>query len=451
MGDVAFDSRLDADGWRRLAKTFVEDGLVSDALDAVGRGLAAIGKPRTEVAQGLSDILERLQIHPESIALEASMAKACTDAGLFDRGLVHAERAAEGQPENPDGHRALSDALWKLGRAEPSLDALHHVLWLRPNDLDAALLLAERLVECGRAPSAKLIVNRIRDRIAPTAEGELRIGRLLRTCGMNEAALWCLEKAVALDGQSAHAHYELALAYMATNAMEAAVGELRETLALRNDWNEPLRKLIEAYRWLGRVPEAEEAEIQLRNRPSLTLDVEIEIEGQAPINQSGDFVDESEITGKLRLIPVAELLQFLAHRRLTGVLRVTSEQRRGSIEIFKGEVVGAELANSPTLQERLLSSGIVTTETLHATGLAQRELGAGAFCAALVEWDLADEKAIDRTCFTHCQGVLAELIGWEDGQIDFVSAESYEHEPKIRYEVPFILLETMRKLDEAGQ
>ena len=52
--------------------------------------------------------------------------------------------------------------------------------------------------------------------------------------------------------------------------------------------------------------------------------------------------------------------------------------------------------------------------------------------------------------FLHCQAVIGEMINWVDGQIDFVSGAAYEGEPTIRFDVAHLLLETIRKLDEAN-
>lgn len=437
---------LDAEAWLRLAKTFVEDGRTTDAIEAIGRAESLCRSSDANLVGQISLLFDTVAEHPDAHSLDLRLAKSCARAEHVDRAILHAERGVAHDIEDADGHRLLAELYWRKGRTEEALDALARVLWMKPNEVDPALLLAERLVHAGRINSARMIVERIREQVPPTAEGELRVGRLLRQCGFAEAALWRLEKAVALAGDSAHAHYELALAYVETGSPVVALDELKEVIRLRDDWNEPLRRLIQLYRQLDMNEEADRAEEQLAARPALTLDVDIEMIEE---DDTGDeFVDASEITGKLRLIPVPELLQFLAQRNLTGVLRVSAPETSGQIEIYQGSVVGAELAGTPTLQETLLDTGVVTPETLDASGLGQSELGAGAFCAALVEWDLADENTLERTCFNHCQRILAELIGWSDGQIDFVSSETYEHEPKIRFDVPFLLLETMRKLDE---
>lgn len=440
---------LDADAWLRLAQRFVEDGRTTEALEAIARTEGLCRPSDRNLVGELSLLLDAVADHPEASTLELRMAKTCARTEHLERAILHAERGVASDIDNADAHLLLADLYWKKGRREEAIDALARVLWLRPNEVDAALLLAERLVDVGRFKSAHMIVDRIGDDVPPTAEGELRVGRLLRQCGLAEAALWRLEKAVALAGDSAHAHFELALAYVETGSPAVAIDELKEVVRLRDDWNEPLRRLAQVYRQLDMLAEAEQAEQQLNARPLLTLDVDIEMIEEN--DEDSEFVDASEITGKLRLIPVPELLQFLAQRKLTGVLRVSAAQTSGQIEIYEGSVVGAELAGTPSLQEILLKTGVITSDTLDASGLTQKELGAGAFCAALVEWDLADQNTLERTCFHHCQGILAELIGWSDGQIDFVSSETYDHEPKIRFDVPFLLLETMRKLDEEAR
>ncbi len=395
---------LDADAWRRLATSFIADGRIPDAIDAIARAQLLCPPRSGQVLLEVSKVLEILSAHAQTAPLQLRMARTCAAAGFIDRGILHVERALDHDQDNPDAHRDLSELLWKRGRRDESIDALHRVLWMRRDDVDTALLIAERLLELGRDKSARMIVRRITDKIPPTGEAELRIGRLLRKCAMPEQALWRLEKAVVLLSESAHAHFELALAYTETKRLAAAVDELAETARLRPDWGEPLRRLAFLQRELGRISEAAEIEAQLESRP-VTLDIDEVI----AVEDTDEFNDTSELSGHLRLMPVAELLQFLAQRNLTGILRVTSDLGVGSIEIYRGTVIGAQL------------DGIT----------------------------VANGERDERARFQHCQTVIGEMICWTEGQIDFVSSGPYDREPPVRFEVPHLLLETMRMLDEA--
>jgi tetratricopeptide (TPR) repeat protein len=394
---------LDADAWRLLAEKFATERQIPETLDAIARARHLSSPKNPEVIFSISTVLESIGEDPSTTQAHLSVAKTCFTAGLLDRAVYHVEKALEHDPENIAAHREHAELCWRCGRHEESLDALNRVLWLKRDDIDAAMLLAERLVEMNRHSSAMMIVRRISEKVPPTGEAELRIGRLLRKCGAQEAALWRLEKAVVLISESPHAHFELALAYLETERQAAAIEELIETARIRPDWNEPLRRLSQVYRELGMGDEAIKVEAQLKNRP-ITFDLE-----EVVIDEDDDFSDASELSGRLRLMPVAELLQFLAQRKLTGVLRVSSERGLGSIEINRGSVVSAQLDGMIRIAEM--------TEDQH---------------------------------FEYCQSVIGEMIGWTDGQIDFVSAGSHTEEPKYSYDVSHLLLETMRKLDEAS-
>lgn len=394
---------LDAGAWCRLAASCVAEQRIPDAIDAIGRALHLTTPKAGEMVYEISQVLESLAAHPEAFSLQLRAAKTCAFAGLLDRAILHLEKALEHDGENIEAHHELAELYWRRARQEESIDTLNRLLWLRPDDVEAGLVLAERLIELQREKSAMMIVRRISDKVPPTGEGELRIGRLLRQCGSAEAALWRLEKAVVLLADSAHAHFEVALAYLDTGRTAAAIDELLETHRLRPDWNDPLRRLAQLHRELGLQEQAEQFEQLLQDRP-LTLDLD-----DITIVEDDDFSEHTELSGRLRLMPVAELLQFLAQRMLTGILRVSSENGAGAIEIYRGTVVGANLDGSGPLEGTDVDS-----------------------------------------CFLRCQSVIGEMIGWTDGQIDFVAGETYEAEPSIRFEVPHLLLETMRKMDEAS-
>jgi tetratricopeptide (TPR) repeat protein len=401
--DVLETRPLDADAWRSLASNFVADGRVAEALDALACAHHLCPPRSGQTILEISKILEMLAGHAESVPNQLAISRSCSNLGFLDRAILHIELALVHEPENAVAARELAELYWKRGRYEESLDALHLVLWMSQDDVMSALLLAERLAEHSRDKSAMMIVRRIADRLPETGDAELRIGRVLRRCGALEPALARLLKAAALIPESPHAHFELALAYLELGRSADALPSLIETSRLRPEWGEPMRRLAATYRELGRIDDAKEIEHQLQNR-SVTLDI------SEFLDLAADALgDSSELSGRLRLMPVPELLQFLAQRSSTGVLRVSSEKASGSIEFCRGSIVGAQLDGI----ERLVRDG-------------------------------------DRDAhFLHCQSVLGEMIGWTEGHVDFVSGAPHESEPEIRFDVSHLLLETIRKLDEA--
>ena len=59
-----------------------------------------------------------------------------------------------------------------------------------------------------------------------------------------------------------------------------------------------------------------------------------------------------------------------------------------------------------------------------------------------------DMARFDRA-MTQCETVLGRLIRWADGQIEFMAQPIEDGTPPFRFDVTFLLLETMRKMDES--
>lgn len=153
-----------------------DEGKVEEALAEFESSVAADGKFATAHLNRAELLIEEL--------------------GEYDEAVAHCDRLLAGAPDLPRLDRTL----------EAEIHYLKSKAWFYQEDLDGALFLVRRALQCGGDQTISLAFE----------------GQILLEQGRFEEALGKLERAVAMDPDSAHAVYHLALAQERMGREEAA-------------------------------------------------------------------------------------------------------------------------------------------------------------------------------------------------------------------------------------
>ncbi|HXV59076.1 MAG TPA: tetratricopeptide repeat protein [Vicinamibacteria bacterium] len=93
-----------------------------------------------EAADAYSRVLE---VAPEAGAVYLETAEAELDGGLFERAVIHAQKATELEPDNAEAFRVLGESSYANDDLQNALEAYRSAVSLRPSDRDLASRFAE--------------------------------------------------------------------------------------------------------------------------------------------------------------------------------------------------------------------------------------------------------------------------------------------------------------------
>ncbi len=337
------------------------------------------------------------------------------ESGRLESALEPAERAVDLDFESAEAHRVLARVLLGLGRKEDAVETLRQVTVIAPLDVDAGVDLAAALAEVGQSAEAKRVLVRLdqrmdrnpgdllrlglgfdaagdgaaaaqvlREVIRATpgrADVHLALGTVLERSGSESEALVAFQAAVGLDPASAPAHHRLGLALLAGGRLDEAIRLLVQASSLDPSSERIQTDLAAALRRRSPSPEGEGGE--------------------------GSF------TGDLAVFALPEVIEFLLLQRASGLLRVTSTEGAGMLELHRGQLAAARATQTATLARRL-----------EATGLALPTDAPTAEDDARVARWLLDRGAAPRSLvFDHLEravrDALANMVEWRDGQVRF--------------------------------
>lgn len=141
-------------------------------------------------------------------------------------------RGLEIDPENLDLHNALGWTLFQQGRSAEATEEYGKALAVNPDDVKANNNMALALTELGQLDEAALHFERSLA-VEPTAEIHSDLGFVLDRQGRSEEAVENYRKAIALDPDSASAHFNLAVSLLRRDELDEAEVQYREALRVK--------------------------------------------------------------------------------------------------------------------------------------------------------------------------------------------------------------------------
>ncbi|HYK90631.1 MAG TPA: DUF4388 domain-containing protein [Acidobacteriota bacterium] len=155
------------------------------------------------------------------------------------------------------------------------------------------------------------------------------------------------------------------------------------------------------------------------------------------------------LSGNLKTMDLAELLQWVTIGRKTGSLAFIRNQIKNAI-FFRDGLIISSRSNDPTKQlgHFLLFQGKITEMQLKKALEIQQQTR-GVLGKILVQEDLVSEQEVERALVSRTEEVIYDLFLWEDGYFHFTS-EGYSLDELILITVDInsIIFEGVRRKDE---
>lgn len=158
------------------------------------------------------------------------------------------------------------------------------------------------------------------------------------------------------------------------------------------------------------------------------------------------------ITGNLKTMALAELLQWLTQGQKTGTLVFDS----GEIEkhvVFEGGTIVSSSSTDPAeyLGNFLVARGLVTNEQADQA-LARQEEEGKLLGSLLIDMGLLDEPQLQEVLQTKAEESIYDIFTWDAGDFRFLDGELPEETMvPIALDVQWIVLEGARRVDELGR
>lgn len=168
------------------------------------------------------------------------------------------------------------------------------------------------------------------------------------------------------------------------------------------------------------------------------------------------------LSGRLRDVPLTDVMQFIHLGRRTGILRLEQQGEQAEISFHLGAILGAWTARSKRLGELLLEAGLISSLELeaalreHETATPRRSFGQVLLSTTAVPLDQV-RNALKR----QIELTVLELVGWTQGSfvfevdavkpIDDISVYPSELIPSLDLNTQMVLLEAARVFDERNR
>jgi hypothetical protein len=126
------------------------------------------------------------------------------------------------------------------------------------------------------------------------------------------------------------------------------------------------------------------------------------------------------ISGSLKDVSVADVMQFIHLGRRTGTLLLTRGPERSMIGFHFGKLVSAQAPRTPKLGDLLISSGMIDRGILEAAieeqnnGIERRSLG-----QILVSSGSIDAEGLRRVIAQQIEQAVSEVMVWDNGTFEF--------------------------------
>ncbi len=165
------------------------------------------------------------------------------------------------------------------------------------------------------------------------------------------------------------------------------------------------------------------------------------------------------ILGSLRDASLAEVIQFLRQQTKSGTLRAWTHDRKVSIVLHRGEIVGASGPKTRRLGHILTDAGVIDTACLgravaqQTTEHPPRPLG-----QILVAMGVVTEAQVARAVEAQVVATVADVVTWDSGQfefvphaikpVDYITVAPGKVFPRVAVDAEAALLEALRRVDE---
>lgn len=239
----------------RLASTLIAL-CVAVTIGCLERRLPPIGEPALEglapaVREQLRSAWERAEAAPGDAVAVAALGRALYAYGQYRAAAQCFNRSRTLDPREFEWIYLLGVTRADLGQTEEARDAFQAALALRPDDLAAALRLADAFEQSGHADRSRATLEAALRHSPRSAAVHYRLGRLTAAESPREA-LQHLETAVDLEPGYREARYALASAYRAIGRDEDAADQLamysQADATARRHYADPLIEAMDSIR-----------------------------------------------------------------------------------------------------------------------------------------------------------------------------------------------------------
>lgn len=172
--------------------------------------------------------------------------------------------------------------------------------------------------------------------------------------------------------------------------------------------------------------------------------------------------ESTGISGSLRDVSVADVLQFIYLGRRTGTLRLARAGQTAAFGFADGALVSGQTAASPRLGEVLVTSAAITRRQLEvALEIQKKDTTHRAIGQILLAARLVRPEALRKAMEERIRSAVADVLHWDSGEFDFVpGSSSVQHEVRLRpgevlpataLNTQAVLLEASRIFDERNR
>ena len=135
------------------------------------------------------------------------------------------------------------------------------------------------------------------------------------------------------------------------------------------------------------------------------------------------------VAGSLRNVPLADVVQIVATGQKSGVLSVVHRTKRARIYLERGRVQVAHLSPGVHLGEVLVQLDLLTAhEVQEILGRQDHENAGTPLGLTAVQAGLLSEEDLHRALRRQAVEVIADLLGWRDGDFSFSERSTLESE-----------------------
>lgn len=153
-------------------------------------------------------------------------------------------------------------------------------------------------------------------------------------------------------------------------------------------------------------------------------------------------------TGDLEEFCLPDLLEFLRNSHRTGILSCTTETGRGTVQLSRGMITGADSPNALHLREHFLTNPELGLDRRRALAALPPEcFGEHAIDEELGARALVSRQEIETARTARIYSAFREMIAWTRGRFSFDPAAPVTH-PALALSAQSILMQIYQEQDE---
>jgi tetratricopeptide (TPR) repeat protein/serine/threonine protein kinase len=225
-------SALDDLGKLEEARANCEKALALDPKHGMAHNnLAAVlshqGKPEEAIAR----LKKAIEVEPKLALPYNGLGVAMKKQGKLDEAVAWHRQAIALDPTDPLSQCYLGDALEAQSKLDEAIDCFRKALQLDPNHVVAHYSLGNALARQKKLDEAIVHLSRAAE-LDPKAQTLNNLGNLLDDKNEIDKAIACYRKAIAVDPNYPHAHYNLGIALAAQKKLDEAIDCFRRAIEL---------------------------------------------------------------------------------------------------------------------------------------------------------------------------------------------------------------------------